>query len=143
MEVTIMADEARDLQVEEAQKEEIVEGDVERTRSRRCFVPRVDIYENNEDIFLAADMPGVDERSVDITLEKSVLTITGNVEPVQPDNYSLAYAEYNIGDFQRSFSLTDQIDQENIEATVKDGVLRLRLPKAPQAKARKIAIKAG
>jgi HSP20 family protein len=54
----------------------------------------------------------------------------------------MAYAEYDVGDFQRSFSLTDQIDQENIEATVKDGVLRLRLPKAPQAKARKIAVKA-
>lgn len=137
-----MADETRDLQLEEVQKEEIVEGDVERTRSRRCFVPRVDIYETGQDIFLAADMPGVDDRSVDITLEKGVLTITGNVEPVQPDNYSLAYAEYTVGDFQRSFSLTDQIDQEHIEATVKDGVLRLRLPKAPQAKARKIAVKA-
>lgn len=137
-----MADETRDLQLEEVQKEEIVEGDVERTRSRRCFVPRVDIYETGQDIFLAADMPGVDDRSVDITLEKGVLTIAGNVEPVQPDNYSLAYAEYTVGDFQRSFSLTDQIDQEHIEATVKDGVLRLRLPKAPQAKARKIAVKA-
>jgi hypothetical protein len=53
MEVTIMADETRDLQLEEVQKEEIVEGDVERTRSRRCFVPRVDIYETSQDIFLA------------------------------------------------------------------------------------------
>jgi HSP20 family molecular chaperone IbpA len=62
-----MAEETRDLQVEEVRKEELVDGDVERTRSRRCFVPRVDIYETSEDIFLAADMPGVNDKSVDIT----------------------------------------------------------------------------
>ena len=55
---------------------------------------------------MLGDMPGVDEKSVDITLEKNVLTINGYVEPVQPDNYSLAYAEYEAGDFQRSFTLS-------------------------------------
>jgi HSP20 family protein len=139
--VIIMADETRDLQIQETDKQEIVESDAERTRECKCFIPRVDIYETNDDIFLVADMPGVDEKSVDITLEKNTLTINGYIDPEQPDNYSLAYAEYNVGDYQRSFSLSDQIDQDKIEATVKDGVLRLRLPKAGPAKARKIAVK--
>jgi HSP20 family protein len=141
MEVIIMADETRDLQIQETDKQEIVESDAERTRECKCFIPRVDIYETNDDIFLVADMPGVDEKSVDITLEKNTLTINGYIDPEQPDNYSLAYAEYEVGDYQRSFSLSDQIDQDKIEATVKDGVLRLRLPKAGPAKARKIAVK--
>jgi HSP20 family protein len=141
MEVIIMADETRDLQIQETEKQEIVESDAERTRECKCFIPRVDIYETNDDIFLVADMPGVDEKSVDITLEKNTLTINGYIDPEQPDNYSLAYAEYEVGDYQRSFSLSDQIDQDKIEATVKYGVLRLRLPKAGPAKARKIAVK--
>ena len=136
-----MADESKDLQVQDPQKEEMVEGGAERTWARKVFVPRVDIYEADEDIFLVADMPGVNESSIDITLEKNVLTIDGCVEPQDFEGYSLAYAEYDVGDYQRSFTLSNQIDQEKIEATVKDGVLRLRLPKAGPAKAKKITVK--
>jgi HSP20 family protein len=135
-----MAEETRDMQVQEAEKQEVAEGDVERTRARRCFVPRTDIYEVGDDIHVVADMPGVDDKSIDITLERNVLTINGYVEPDYPDNYQLAYAEYDVGDYQRSFRLSDDIDREGIEATVKDGVLRLHLPKADTAKARKISV---
>jgi HSP20 family protein len=135
-----MAEETRDMQVQEAEKQEVADGDVERTRARRCFVPRTDIYEVGDDIHVVADMPGVDDKSVDITLERNVLTINGYVEPDYPDNYQLAYAEYDVGDYQRSFRLSDDIDREGIEATVKDGVLRLHLPKADTAKARKISV---
>jgi HSP20 family molecular chaperone IbpA len=128
------------MQVQETEKQEVAEGDVERTRARRCFVPRTDIYEIGDDIFVSADMPGVDDKSVDITLERNVLTINGYVDPVYPENYQLAYAEYDVGDYQRSFRLSDDIDREGIEATVKEGVLRLRLPKADTAKARKIGV---
>jgi len=116
---------------------------VERTRSRRVFVPRVDIYETDKSIELLADMPGIDEKMVDITLEKNVLTIVGHVEPVYPDGYNLVYSEYEIGDFERSFTLTDQVDQENISAKVKSGVLRLSLPKSGKALSRKIEVKLG
>ena len=92
---------------------------------------------------VVADMPGVEESSVDITLEKNVLTINGYVEPEDPENYALTYAEYKVGDYRRRFTLSNQIDQENIKATVKNGVLRLWLPKADVAKARKITVKAG
>jgi HSP20 family protein len=135
-----MAEETRDMQVQEAEKQEVADGDVERTRARRCFVPRTDIYEVGDDIHVVADMPGVDDKSIDITLERNVLTINGYVEPDYPDNYQLAYAEYDVGDYQRSFRLSDDIDREGIEATVKDGVLRLHLPKADTAKARKISV---
>ncbi len=137
-----MAKDTMDLQVKETEKQEIDESDVERTRDCVCFVPRVDIYETNDAIFVAADMPGVDETSVDITLENDVLTINGYVEPVAPEGYQLAYAEYRVGDYERRFTLSNKVDQQRIEATIKDGVLRLHLPKAhPTTKT--IAVKAG
>ena len=138
-----MANETKELQVQDTQKQEVTTmSEAERTRARKAYVPRADIYETSDNIVVVADMPGIDENSVDITLEKNVLTISGYVEPEAPENLSLAFAEYEVGDYQRSFTLSNQIDQANIEATVKNGVLRLHLPKAGPAKARKIAVKA-
>jgi HSP20 family protein len=138
-----MTEGTRDLQVQETEKREVAETDAERTRDRLAFVPRADIYETDDEIVVVADMPGVDENTVDIALENNVLTINGYVEMEQPEGYSLAYAEYRVGDYQRALSLSDQIDQEGIEATVKDGVLRLHLPKITEARVKTIAIKAG
>jgi len=132
-----------ELQVQDVEKQEVEETGAERTRDRKAFVPRVDIYETDDQIVLVADMPGVDQDSVEITLEKSLLTVNGYVEPEAHEGYSIAYAEYDIGDFERSFRLSNQIDQDKIEASVKEGVLRLVLPKIGPAKTRKIAVKAG
>ena len=137
-----MASETKDMQLQEVEKQEVVESGAERTRARRAFVPRADIYETDDELVVGVDMPGVAENSVDITLEKNVLTITGNVDLVQPEDFSLAYAEYEEGDYERSFTLSNEIDLNRIEATVKDGVLRLRLPKIGEAKTKKIAVKA-
>jgi HSP20 family molecular chaperone IbpA len=131
------------LQIEETEKREVAETGAERTRDRLAFVPRADVYESEEAIVVVADMPGVDENSVDITLEQDVLTINGYVEPVYPEGYNLAHAEYQVGDFVRAFTLSDQIDRDGIEAAVRDGVLRLHLPKVTEAKTRRIAVKAG
>lgn len=138
-----MATQEKNLQVQEAEKQEVenVNG-AERTRARRVYVPRVDIYETEDTIVAVADMPGVDEKSLEITLEKGVLTIDGYVEPEDSEKYSLAYAEYGVGDYHRSFKLSNEIDQSKIEATVKNGVLHLHLPKVGEAKARKISVKA-
>jgi HSP20 family molecular chaperone IbpA len=134
--------EERELGIQEAEKREVEESDAERTRDRRAFVPRTDIYETDEAIFLVADVPGVDENSLEITLEKNVLTINGYVTPTPPEGYTLSYAEYDIGDYVRRFSLSNEIDQQGIEASVKDGTLRLRLPKVgPTVK--KIDVTAG
>ena len=137
-----MSEETREIQVQDTEKQ-VAETEAERTRGRPAFVPRADIYETEEAIVVVADMPGVDERSLDITLEKGVLTLNGTVEPEAPEGYSLSYAEYRVGDYTRSFSLSDEIDQEAIEATLKDGVLRLALPKITEFKTTKIAVKAG
>lgn len=131
--------EDKSLQVQE--KEE-VQSETERTRDLPAFVPNADIYETEDRIVLLVDMPGVDENSIDINLERNVLTISGCVEPVVPEGYTLSYAEYRIGDYQRSFVLSNQINQEQIDATIRDGVLRLYLPKiGPETK--KIGVKPG
>ena len=90
-----------------------------------------------------ADLPGVREESVDIVLEKGVLTINGYVDPEVPEGFSLAHAEYQVGDFVRSFSLSNEINQDAIEATLKDGVLRVTMYKITEAQTKKITVKAG
>ena len=114
--------------------------EMERTRARRCFVPKADIYETDHEIIVLADIPGANEKKVDITLEKNILSISATIEPVRTNGYELTYAEYEEGDFQRSFRLSDEIDRDKIEASVRDGVLQLRLPKAQGAAARKITV---
>ena len=134
--------ESTELQVQETEKQEIVEGTAERTRTRPAFVPRVDIYETDAAIGLVADMPGVDETSIEITLENRALTVKGLVEPMWPEGHELAYAEYRVGDFERSFTLPDLIDSAGIQATARDGVLRLHLPKAAPVTT-KVTVQAG
>lgn len=104
------------------------------------YSPRVDIYESDNTVVLLANMPGVDTPSLDITLEKNVLSIKGTVYDYRPDGYERSYAEYRAGHFERSFSLSEAIDRSKIEATLKHGVLRLTLPKNENAKTRKIAV---
>jgi HSP20 family protein len=133
----------KDNSMEMQQQEAVAQDDMERTRSRRRFIPKADIFETESEIVLLADIPGANEKSVDITLEKSVLTVDAYISPTRSEDYQMAYAEYEEGDYQRSFRLSDEIARESIEATVRDGVLRLRLPKAKQAQARKIAVTAG
>lgn len=128
----------------QTQKQEVqaAEG-VERTRAMRVYVPRVDIYSEEDGVVILVEMPGVDENDLDINLEKKVLTISGYVSPEEPEGYDLTYSEYNIGDYQRSFTLPDEIDTDNIEASISNGVLKMSLRRAPEAQARKITVKAG
>ena len=114
----------------------------EQTRARRIYTPAVDIIERKDDIIVTADMPGTDEKSVDITLEKNVLTIYGKVEAVIPEKHSLYISEYGLGDYQRSFTLAEEVDRERIQASVKNGVLKIVLPKSEAVKTRKITVKA-
>jgi HSP20 family protein len=116
---------------------------VERTRSQRAYIPPASIYENEDQVVVLADMPGVDETSVDITLDKNELTINGYVQTFEPEGYTLAYGEFLPGDYRRTFILSNEVDRDSIVASVKDGVLRLVLTKAPDYKARKITVKAG
>ena len=114
----------------------------ERTRERRVYSPSVDIIERKSDILVLADIPGAEESSVDITLEKNVLTIYAKVETDIPNTQRLTAMEYGVGDYQRAFTLTDEVDKDRIQATVKNGVLKLVLPKSDEAKTKKIPVKA-
>jgi HSP20 family protein len=116
---------------------------VERTRERRLYTPSVDIIERKNDILLIADMAGVDENGLDITVEKKVLTIYGKVDGEMPQGHTLVTSEYGVGDYERAFTLSDEVDTEKIQATIKNGVLRLVLPKAETAKVKKIPVTSG
>ncbi len=99
------------------------------------------MIETQEGLVVVADMPGVDQRSVDVTLEDKILRITRTTSVQHPEGYSLAYAEYEEGGYERACILPEEIDREKIQATVKDDVLSVVLPKAESAKARKIPVK--
>lgn len=113
----------------------------EPVRNRRVFAPLADIYETNERIFVLADMPGVDEQTIDITLEKNVLTIEGYTSSQTEAGLRLVHCESPEGNYRRVFFLSEEVDRDGIEATVKDGVLKLVLPKSAKAMARKITVK--
>jgi Molecular chaperone (small heat shock protein) len=133
---------AENTNILETQKREVSsEKNLGQRRRQRVFSPRTDIYEDGETIFVVADIPGADENSINISLEKNVLSIHASPEIEFPEKLKLVYAEYGMGDYQRSFVLSDQIDQENSQANVKNGVLSLRLPKAGPVKAHKITVR--
>jgi HSP20 family protein len=126
-----------------SKKESTTPQGTERTRTRKVFIPLVDIIETESMLSLVADLPGVDENGVDITIEKNVLTLKGTVNDDPPAGFQLGYEEYGIGDYERSFTLTNEIDRNAIHASMKDGVLRVTFPKVPQAAAHKVAVVAG
>src|SRR6201993_340663 len=116
--------------------------DRDRIPSRQVFVPPSDIYETRDNLVVLAEMPGVAPDGVDITLERRVLTIRGRNAAGDPAGYRRVYDEYADGDYERVFTLSENIDRDRIEATLKDGVLHLVLPKAETAKPRRIELKA-
>lgn len=134
-----MADKSKEMQKKEIEQTELVE----RTRATKIYNPDVDIIEGKDRIIVIADMPGVNEKSVEVTLEDNVLTIYGRVDWDVPERMKLTHAEYGIGDYQRIFTISGEINREKIQANVKDGVLRLVMPKNNTPKMKKIAVKAG
>jgi HSP20 family protein len=115
----------------------------EATRPGVLLTPPVDIFEDADALTVLADMPGVTPGRLTIDLHEGVLTITGQTATPEGRHEVAVLEEYQAGTFQRSFTLSETIDQERIQATLKNGVLRLRLPKAERAKPRQIAIQTG
>lgn len=116
---------------------------VETTRVRPVFLPCTDIYEHEEAMVVVADMPGVGPEAVDVNLEGDELTIRGRVHEAAIEGHELTYAEYESGDFERRFRIVGRIDADKIDATIKNGVLQVVLPKSKEAQPQKIIVKPG
>ncbi|HAY40391.1 MAG TPA: heat-shock protein Hsp20 [Desulfobacteraceae bacterium] len=129
---------AKEIQVKPKQE---VTSPAEQTKPGVVFTPSVDIFENDRELTLLADLPGVTAENLTIDLRENTLTLTGEVEPFERANEEDILIEYEIGKFYRQFSLSNVIDQSKINANLTDGVLRLTLPKVEEAKPRKIEVR--
>lgn len=134
------AAEAKELKVKEKQE---VSTDTEQTRPGVVYTPDVDIFESDTDITLLADMPGVNTDNLNIDLRDDVLTLTGDAITDVGDTEKPVIVEYGVGKYHRQFTLSEVVDQAKITAELKDGVLRLVLPKVEKAAPRKITVTTG
>jgi HSP20 family molecular chaperone IbpA len=132
--------EAKELKVREKQA---LSTETEQTRPGPVYTPDVDIFESETNITLLADMPGVTTDHMTIDLRDDVLTLTGEAETDGEASEEPIIMEYGVGKYYRQFTLSEVIDQAKITAELKDGVLRLVLPKVEKATPRKISISAG
>jgi HSP20 family protein len=132
--------EKKDLQAREKQE---VSATAEQTRPGPTFTPSVDIFETETGITLLADIPGVKAKDIDIDLRDNILTLAGEVASPEGSDEMDVLKEYRTGKYVRQFTLSEAIDQSKINADLKNGVLRLVLPKAEKAVPRKITVKAG
>jgi HSP20 family protein len=127
----------QELQVQ--QKRE-VDKQQESTFPTRSFLPVTDIFETEDALRVVMEVPGVGKDSVEVGVENNVLTISGRIDFSKYEGLQPLYTEYNIGNYSRSFRVSNEIDQEGIKAELKDGVMTLVLPKAEKAKPRKIKV---
>jgi HSP20 family protein len=124
------------------QEKKTVSSSGESTKNETYFAPHVDIYETEKDVTVIADMPGVTSEGIDLSLEDNILTIQGyRTLPNQTGRVLLE--EYESGHYLRRFTVAESIDQDKIEASLVDGVLKVRLPKAGPSQPKKIEVKIG
>jgi HSP20 family protein len=125
------------LEVQE-KKELVSKG--EKTIPARYYVPTTDIFETEDALVVAMEIPGVEKKDIEINLENDTLRVEAQIDYSKYDGLEPLYAEYNVGHFARSFALSNKIDQQEISAELTDGVLTLTLKKAKEASPRRIAI---
>jgi HSP20 family protein len=131
----------RDFEALHAPGKRAVKSATEQTKPGPTFTPTVDIFETDREITLVADMPGVKAKDLNIDLHENVLTFTGEVEPPGGTDEVDVLREYQIGTYYRRFTLSEVIDQSRIDGELKDGVLRLIMPKVEEVTPRKIKVK--
>jgi HSP20 family protein len=112
----------------------------ERTVPGRLYVPYADIYETDEALTVLMEVPGVAREGVSVALEDDVLRVEGRIDFGKYAGMEPVYTEFNVGHYARSFALSGKIDRERIGAQLEDGVLVLTLPKAKEARPRRIAV---
>jgi len=125
---------------QESSQQEVTPSDTAR-QDTQAMTPRVDVLEDDTGITLVADMPGVSKDSLEIKVENDALSIEGTVSAATPQAMQATYAEVRIPRYRRSFTLSRELDAGHIEAQMKDGVLRLRIPKHEQARPQRISVK--
>ena len=107
---------------------------------RFILTPPIDIFETDEGLVLQADLPGVSLKTLDLQVQDNKLTLFGRVGLPAPPKARIVHQEYAEGDYLRSFILSDEVDHDQIKATINNGVLKVVLPKAPKAKPRRIEV---
>lgn len=128
-----------------AEKEVVKSGSgapVEGRETERPIRMPVDIFEDETGISVLADMPGVSRERLDIQIDNDTLSIQGKTQVSMPDGMEALYADVRSTVYQRSFSLSSELDGSKAEASLKDGVLALRIPKREEHKARRIEVRA-
>jgi HSP20 family protein len=107
-------------------------------RTARTIAPRVDIYETETAYVVLADMPGVTADGLEVVAERDSLIVRGRVEPppTPPD-----YQEFELGDYYRAFTLTEDLETDRVTAALRDGVLRVEIPKSPRVLPKKIPVR--
>jgi len=118
-----------------------VEGTAERTHAGRYYVPPTDIYETADALLVVMDMPGVRADGLDVRLEQDVLTVEGRISDGSYLDLEPVYVEYDVGHFARAFTISSDVDADNIRASLADGVLTIELAKAEHAKPRRIPVR--
>ena len=131
---------SNEIKVREKQE---VSSPAEQTTPGLVFTPAVDIFETEKEITLLADMPGVKADDLTIDLRDNTLTLAADIAPIDDTDEEIILMEYETGRYYRQFTLGELINQENIDAKLNDGVLRLSLPKVEKAAPKKITVKTG
>lgn len=112
----------------------------EQTKSWKVYSPLTDIMETQKELLILMDMPGVNKDRITVKLEKNILEISGQINTAEYSDYKPIYTEYNLGNYTRSFELSNEIDQSAIEASIEDGVLKLVLLKVPEKQPKLIQV---
>ena len=128
---------SQSLQVQE--KKELTPKE-EKTVPARYYVPNADIYETEDALVVVMEVPGVEKKDLEISLENDVLRVEGRIDFTKYDGLDPLYTEYNVGHYSRAFTVSSKIDQHQISAELEDGVLKLTLKKSKDAMPRRIAI---
>jgi HSP20 family protein len=130
---------AQSQALEVQEKKELVSKE-EKTVPARYYVPTTDIFETEDALAVVMELPGAEKRAIDVNVENDVLRVEARIDYSKYEGLEPLYTEYNVGHFARSFTLSNKIDKQQINAQLDDGVLTLTLKKAKEAHPRRIEL---
>jgi HSP20 family molecular chaperone IbpA len=118
-------------------------GDVQRSEPETVIRPPVDVFEDVDGITLIADMPGVSRERLALQVDTDSLTVEGEAKLDMPGGMEALYADVRATRYRRSFALSRELDTDAIDASLKDGVLQVRIPKRAEVRPRRIEVRTG